>query len=100
VPHLFWRRVKPVAVGPLRLCAHYFPPFVGFDARKLLEQVYYIGQSMSIGAAWEGVPIHPSPEQGTARVSPHINAGVLRAGNDNCSACFACFTPLLCYNSN
>jgi hypothetical protein len=27
VPHLFWRRVKPVAVGPLRLCAHYFPPF-------------------------------------------------------------------------
>jgi hypothetical protein len=32
VPHLFWCRVKPVPIGPLRLCAHYFPPLLGLDA--------------------------------------------------------------------
>ena len=50
VPHLLWRRIEPVPVGPLRLCAHFFPPFLGLDVRKLLEQTYYIGQGMSSGA--------------------------------------------------
>lgn len=30
---------------------------------------------MSREAAWEGVPLHPSPEQETALVSAHTHAG-------------------------
>ncbi len=51
--HLLWRWVKSIPVGPFHLCAHRFPPFLVLDGLKGLEQVYYIGQRMSSGAAWK-----------------------------------------------